>query len=127
MIRLHLPGWHVVPKARPRVTSRGTYMPPGYQDWKQETRMLLVRAYDGRAPLEGHLSIEVAFVSKKKPRGDMDNLLGAVLDAGNGVVWQDDRHAAAVSACWLQPDDEYQEGIYVEVTGWTPKRSRAGN
>jgi len=44
---------------------------------------------------------------KRKPRpmrfhtkqGDLDNIVKAVLDAGNGVLWHDDKQVASVNAC----------------------------
>jgi Holliday junction resolvase RusA-like endonuclease len=119
MMRIELPGWHAVPKKRPRVTRNGTYMPPGYMDWKQETAFQMRLAARGAEPAVGLLRVEVLLVAKKKPRGDMDNLLGAVLDAGNGVLWQDDRLVGACSCAWLKPTPERGEGVYVEVDQWT--------
>lgn len=118
MIAISLPGWHAVPKKRPRVTRNGTYMPAAYADWKQETAYAMGKAYGYAPPVTGSLRVEVLLVTKKKPRGDMDNLLGAVLDAGNGVLWQDDRLVGACSCAWLKPTPERGEGVYVEVQAW---------
>jgi len=120
MKRIRLDGWYAVPKARPRVTAHGTFMPPGYMDWKQETSNLLRRAH-AAPPLEGLLDVRVWISSTKKPRGDIDNLLGAVLDAGNGVVWVDDRKIGSASCSWVTPGEIFAEGLMVEVKEWTPQ------
>lgn len=100
-----LQDWHVVPKKRPRVTSRGTYMPPGYKDWQQETALLLRREWQDQ-PLAGHVAVAVTIYSRTKPRGDLDNLLGAILDAANGVLWGDDRQVTACACRWQQVADK---------------------
>lgn len=120
MIVLRLDGWHAVPKARPRVTARGTFMPPGYMDWKQETAILLRKAHKA-PPLEGILEVRVWIAATKKPRGDVDNLLGAVLDAGNGVVWVDDRTIGSAACSWVFPSETFPEGLVVEVETWNPR------
>lgn len=86
-----LKDWHAKPKARPRVTSRGTYMPGGYQDWLNETRFLMQRELAGMPPASGKLAVRILVQAPSKPRGDLDNLAGGILDAGNHVIWPDDR------------------------------------
>ena len=120
MIRIELDGWYAVPKKRPRVTRNGTYMPHGYTDWKQETAYQMRKAW-GQPPIEGTLGVAIELVARKRPRGDMDNLAGAVLDAGNGVLWVDDRQIAALSVAWLKPAEHSSEGINVEVALWDPQ------
>ncbi len=121
---VYLKGWHAVPKARPRVTSRGTYMPAGYQDWKQETAFQM-RQQHRQEPMQGHVAVAIDIVARRKPRGDIDNLAGAILDAGNGVLWTDDRQIVALAVVWLTPADELPEGIRLEVREWTRESSRA--
>lgn len=74
---------NVVPKARPRVTRKGTFMPHRYRDWKTAA------IFDFRAqavelglttPLSG-VAISIQLVGKHPRRGDLDNIAGSVLDA----------------------------------------------
>lgn len=68
----------IVPKARPRVTSNGTYMPANYTTWK------LAAMGDMRAqcePISGAVAIDIALTGKHSRRGDADNIAGAILDA----------------------------------------------
>jgi len=90
-------------------------MPPGYQDWLNETRVQLMLAYRGHQLLDVPVAVQVLIVADKKPRGDLDNLLGAVLDAGNGQVWKDDRQVHSCSCAWLKPSAEQPAGLVVVV------------
>ena len=109
----------VVPgKARPRVTRRGTFMPPAYQRWQRSAQAALRSSMSRRAPFLEPLGCRLVVVlpaPKKRPsrgsahrqlwrapggepfpwigtRGDADNIAGSVLDAltGAGVI-EDDR------------------------------------
>ncbi len=68
----------IIPKARPRVTSRGTYMPANYTSWK------LAAMKDMRVqcrPVSGTVAIDIQLIGKHSRRGDADNISGAILDA----------------------------------------------
>jgi Holliday junction resolvase RusA-like endonuclease len=73
----------IVPKARARVTRRGTFMPKNYVTWKDsaiaELRLQSSHLRD-RLPLEG-VGIDITLSGKHSRRGDLDNISGAVLDA----------------------------------------------
>jgi Holliday junction resolvase RusA-like endonuclease len=49
-------------------------------------------------------------------RGDLDNLAGAVLDAGNGLIWRDDRVGVlpTLALRWTKTHKEDQS-IYIKV------------
>lgn len=84
---LHVP---LMSKARPRAFSgqKTPYMPQAYKKWKKLARAQLAEHWTD-PPLK---KIEVvAFKFFGPARGDLDNLIGAVLDAGNQLVWEDDR------------------------------------
>ncbi len=79
-------------KSRPRVTIRGTYNDPRYEDWKSAARAYALAAW-AKDQLTGPISmeitlfpdhfeveIELATTEVVKVRGDVDNLAGAVLD-----------------------------------------------
>lgn len=77
-------------KARPRVTCHGTYMPPGYSKWRQAF-VAACAGYPWR--LVGRFRIGVIFWTRTGDiRPDLDNALGAVLDAlqDAGII-EDDR------------------------------------
>lgn len=75
-------------KARPRVTSRGTFMPKAYQDKRKEMVRQIKEQWHG-APLEGPIRLELRI--KGEGRADGDNIIGALMDAANGLLWVDDR------------------------------------
>ena len=77
-------------KARPRSPRRGgrPYMPPAYMQWKANVRAQLAEWWC-EPPLEQVNCLVLTFYGPA--RGDLDNLAGAVLDSGNGLVWTDDR------------------------------------
>lgn len=77
-------------KARPRTApgSSRPYMPKAYMDWKANVRAILGEWWTV-PPLEAVNCLVLVF--KGPARGDLDNLAGAVLDAGNALIWKDDR------------------------------------
>lgn len=75
-------------KARPRLTSRGIFMPKPYQDWRKECSQLLINAWQ-REPIDHPIAVEVDCFGTA--RGDIDNYLGALFDCANKILWVDDR------------------------------------
>lgn len=117
-------------KARPRVTMRGTYMPAPYRAWmatvKQEAIAFFgehsvcsrdecqTRRYD---PAHKLIGLSLTFHLPDRRRRDVDNLAGAVMDALNGVLWNDDSQIAR-----LVVDKRVAakgEFVGVEVRAWT--------
>lgn len=90
-------------KARPRVTRRGTYMPKPYQQWRQKFCALVGRP---PKPLAGHLAIAIRIYTKSgKMRPDLDNVVGAVLDAlQDAQVIANDRTVRQIGASLDQDD-----------------------
>lgn len=78
VITLTLPG-EVVPKARPRVTRNGSYMPSRYRCWKTLAISRLKSQYWGD-PME-NVSVSITLSGKHPRRGDADNISGSILDA----------------------------------------------
>lgn len=82
--------------ARPRVntTNRGRYLPAKSRRFLDDLHCL-VRAAFRRQPFDKPLTVTLHFYRPRqttaKNFGDIDNLAKAVLDACNGVIWQDDR------------------------------------
>jgi Holliday junction resolvase RusA-like endonuclease len=75
-------------KARPRVTSKGTFMPKKYKDNQKELLEKIKEQYDG-GPLEGPLRVEIELFGEG--RADIDNVVGAFFDTANKILWVDDR------------------------------------
>ncbi|MGA0983743.1 MAG: RusA family crossover junction endodeoxyribonuclease [Burkholderiaceae bacterium] len=102
-------------KARPRFTRTGrTYMPEKYRAWRHECEDLLKGhwlAFD----LPTISSCSAAFSFYGPARFDLDNLVGAVLDAGlpNKATgwrgcWRDDRVSVFPEICarWHRSRDQ---------------------
>lgn len=88
-----------VPASRPRVTKNGTFNPAKYSNYKKALSLYFNAFRCSYAPQP--LEIDVLFVFKPSksvksnkfpdsPPYDVDNLLKGILDAGNGVLYDDD-------------------------------------
>ncbi len=84
LLRFILPGG-VVPKARPRVTHRGTYLPERYREWRQEAEgELIVQLAQQNEGLDLPLKqarVEIELRGKQRMNADGDNIMGSCLDA----------------------------------------------
>lgn len=99
MTRLHfIVDGHAIPKKRPRVTRRGTFMPTEYVEWKEriaeEAAVACAELADRGEPWPAdapafRLVVKCAFPGAV--HGDTDGLVGSVMDALNGLVWKDDK------------------------------------
>lgn len=98
-----------VGKARPRFSRRGnkvvTFTPRETQIYEQNIKALAQVAMLGKAMLEGPVKVTItAYFSHKKKTGwhisrpDIDNVVKAVLDGLNGVVFTDDAVVAQLVA-----------------------------
>lgn len=100
-------GGRPVPKGRPRVTRHGTYTPKRTQVFESEIRAAWLKK--GKKPFEDGEALDVMVnayfpipsgTPKSKrgelhltpylKRGDIDNIIKAVLDALNGYAYKDD-------------------------------------
>jgi len=108
-----------VAQGRPRACVRGghaaVYQPKASAEWRAVARLAAAEAMGGNPPIPGAVSLACTFLfpwpksmSKrarlaaasrgKGTKPDIDNLLKAVMDACNGVAWEDDARVSAVSA-----------------------------
>ncbi|MCS7226751.1 MAG: RusA family crossover junction endodeoxyribonuclease [Gloeomargarita sp. SKYB31] len=96
------------PKPRPRVTAKGTYLPPGYRRWKTVATSELGGQILGYGPeyfpiSQAHIHIELRGATQSDP----DNAAGAILDAlvAAGVLADDRlRNIPHLSVTHTQPD-----------------------
>lgn len=97
MIEFFVPG-KPVPKGRPRVTRSGhTFTPARTKTWEQLVGWSARLAMRGQKPLTGRLNATLTFYGARA-NADLDNLVKAVLDALNGVVYLDDKQVEVVEA-----------------------------
>lgn len=116
VLRFWIPG-SVVPKARARVTSRGTYLPHRYQDWRQMAELEILA--DLSPSIRTMLPVKKAAVKIElhgSHRGDPDNLAGSCLDALVSVgVLLDDR-LSCVPRLVVEHEPKGDRGAWIEVT-----------
>ncbi|MGE5660022.1 MAG: RusA family crossover junction endodeoxyribonuclease [Actinomycetota bacterium] len=121
IIRFYITG-SVVPKARPRVTSNGTFLPPRYREWRNLAEFEIHRQVaDCNLPVKLPIKkaeILLKFLGKHRRNSDLDNLAGACLDAltlnGAGVL-EDDR-ISCVSKLTVEYEPEADKtGVLIEI------------
>jgi len=83
----------VVPKARPRVGKYGNIYSPSSKD-EEDLKLLILREMRLHSikKQKGKLSVKLVIGFKGKKRADIDNIEKFVLDACNGVLWNDDKN-----------------------------------
>lgn len=87
-----------------RMTQRGKFVKPAAQRYLnskaalawQMRQQMGDRALFGKEPLK--VEISFCYASGADHRRDLDNEVKAVLDAANGVVWEDDRWVDVIYA-----------------------------
>lgn len=75
-------------KQRPRVTKRGVYTPP--QTVEQESMIRDAFIATGAARFQHTILVEIDFYNALRHRRDIDNMAKLVLDALNGLAFDDD-------------------------------------
>jgi Holliday junction resolvase RusA-like endonuclease len=111
VISVHIPG-EPVAKGRPRFGQGRTYTPAKTAKWEQLAAFCARQAYGSRVPIEDALAVSLVATfgipkswSKAKrttlpahiSRPDGDNILKAVGDAFNDVIWVDDSQIVRAS------------------------------
>lgn len=80
-----------VVQQRPRRGKHGNFYDPSTKEKIALAYELLAsRIANRKALLTNDLSLDVSFFVKGNKRMDIDNLIKATFDAGNGVLWKDD-------------------------------------
>lgn len=108
-----------VPFARPRSHGKRFFNAPKYAAFKNHLS-LLMRARHKGPPLKGPIDFGVSFYLKKPKtsknqypvvKPDLDNFLKAVMDAGNGILWQDDSQITFIATNKVYVDSSGDHGI----------------
>jgi Holliday junction resolvase RusA-like endonuclease len=124
MINIYYPA-RPKPAPRPRVTRNGTYNNEDYTEWKNGLKLLAKTRF--KNPITTPVSMKIEFFyeipkswSKKKKENakwhtskpDIDNLVKSILDALNGVAFNDDSQV-----CMIQARKQYAafNGVKVEI------------
>jgi len=99
-----------------RMTQRGKWVKPDairYMNSQREVKILMSYAKHNRddyedwiVPEKCQFSVVVAFYVKQAHRCDLDNLCKAILDAGQGVLYKDDRYADKITAIRIKTESE---------------------
>jgi Holliday junction resolvase RusA-like endonuclease len=120
-IVFYIPG-NVVPKARPRVTSKGTYLPRQYRQWRNMAeveiyRQILDMNLSEKLPIK-KAAISLSFCGKHRTNSDLDNMAGACLDAltlnGAGVL-KDDRLSCIPKLSVEYVAGEGETGVWITI------------
>ncbi|MBO0349782.1 RusA family crossover junction endodeoxyribonuclease [Phormidium pseudopriestleyi FRX01] len=116
-LTLWIPG-SVTPKARPRVTANGTYLPKRYREWRLRAEGEIIMQVHQMNPLP-QLPIEraaVRIILRGKHRGDGDNAIGSVCDAlvSAGIFTADSLKQIPFGSWRHIPDGETGVKIQIE-------------
>lgn len=120
-LEFFIPG-SVTPKARPRVTKNGAYLPKRYKDWRLKAQdellvQLLKLQTDIKFPIE-KAAVSLKFTGKHRTNSDLDNLAGACLDAltlnGAGIIKDDNLNCLPKLNIEFLPDAK-QTGVWILI------------
>ena len=112
VIEFVIPG-HCVPRPRPRVrfaAGARSYYPKPYEAWRE--RAYFIAHISADDIWEGAVTVTARFYHKGK--GDLDNLMGSILDAITGTIIKDDSQVAALHGYKIHDADERTE-VRVEL------------
>lgn len=107
-----------LPQSRPRFNRGRAYESQRTRDYKNCVSTAALAAMKGTPPLAFPLAVKLKFFRHFKATsrrfGDVDNLTKAVLDACNGIVWNDDAQVVKISAEKFSADTPRLE---IEIEG----------
>lgn len=87
-----------VPKGRPRFGNGHAYTPKATLDYEKYVAAIAGIYMRGEYFETELLALTIHFRRKGKRLCDIDNLIKAFLDAGNGVIWKDDTQIRQITA-----------------------------
>lgn len=120
MLKIVIVGRPVI-QERPRLGKYGNFYDPS----SKERKALAISLLAGRQRANVHkafdcgLSLKVAFfyTPHGKRKVDLSNMLKALEDSGNGILWADDDQIVHVDA-WKHACDPTNERTEIEVMTW---------
>lgn len=86
------------PKQRPRVVNGHAYTPTTTRAYEYSVGWAARSAMGPREPMRGDVALDVTFKRRGKRRADLDNLVKAVSDGCNGIVFRDDAQIVRITA-----------------------------
>ena len=106
--------FNIKPKPAPRPRFRNdnghAYLPAEYQQYIAELRRQLQFQFPAYC-LADNISLTVTFFKNRPINchnfGDLDNLLKAIMDAMNGIVYQDDAQVVTITASKIRSKEEF--------------------
>lgn len=113
-IKFWIPG-RVIPKARPRITTRHAYLPTNYREWRRMAEVIIVSQIVNKSKLPLAIAlVEVNLTGKH--RGDLDNLAGSCLDAlvSAGVLTDDNVNCVPRLTVTYQPTGKLGVAIVIK-------------
>lgn len=123
-----------VPKQRPRISGRTAYTPKKTRDYEERVRRSFLSSYCGPVPIfekgtavkacirviqqipkswsnSKHLKAQQGLIMPTSRNGDLDNIAKSILDALNGIIYEDDAQVTL-----LMISKEYGADPYVVVS-----------
>lgn len=106
------------PKERPRVVNGHTFTPKATLAFEKEVGFHLRRAMTVKKPSLAEVKVVLILYLSHKRRCDIDNLIKAILDSANGIVWKDDAQVVELHARLHR--GSATPGFYIEVNTLEP-------
>ncbi len=97
-------------------TRNGRALKPAHVEFRVLVRLAVREAYGDVELLEGPVTVH-ADAYRPRRRGDLDNVLKALLDALNGVVWRDDEQVVGLSANRFDAPRDPRVEVWVRPAG----------
>jgi len=126
-ITLKIEGTPIAQPRHRRAQSGHFYIPAAHPIHKWKELIRLISQSEVKEPTDGYVSLSLEFIlprpksipdsqlySKRKP--DLDNLIKAVLDALNGVVYEDDRQVYHIEAHKIYEDKINTPGLKIKLS-----------
>ena len=109
-VEFFIPG-KPAPASRPRVEGGRVHYARRYEEWRQRAKVEIL-AQCGRLLWTGDLEVSIVFVGADR-RADIDNLLKAVLDAAEGIIYENDKQVKVIGATLISaPRNAKDLGVY---------------
>lgn len=79
------------------MTSRGTYMPRHYVSCKKGCALVMQTHKPPGWNLASEYELVATIFTEREKTGDVDQLIGTIMDAGEGIFWDNDRRVYKAS------------------------------